>query len=557
MQAIHNIAEILAQKGITHAIISPGSRCAPLTIALVRHPKITTRSISDERSAGFIALGLAQTLKEPVVLLCTSGSAALNYGPAIAEAFYRNIPLIVLTADRPTEWIDQLDGQTIRQQNIFGQHVKASYHIPADHTHPDQIWFINRSVNEAVNIANAATKGPVHLNIALREPLYPGSEIVFDPNSRIIEKSAIQNQLTASAWKVLANEVQWYQTILIVAGQDCLDRNLIKQLNALQEQYNIVVVGDIISNVSSVKNVIKHHDVFISKQGLARLKPDLLLTIGLSLISKGLKQFIRNNKPKAHWHIQNANSIADTFQTLTRHIATDPMYFLENIKLLEIQKAASQKNFWDAWQKEEVTAKKSLHSFFETQVFGEFETVKEVIDCLNDDTILHLSNSMTVRYANIIGTNKTMEVMANRGTSGIDGSTSTAIGASLANDKMHILLTGDMAFFYDRNALWNKYLKPNLKIVVLNNHAGGIFRIIDGPKNQPELEEYFETSQSLNAKHTAEDHQMAYFKATTREEFHNLLPVFLAEAGKPALFEIMTDSKTNAAIFEEYKERCR
>ena len=254
---------------------------------------------------------------------------------------------------------------------------------------------------------------------------------------------------------------------MIVAGQDSLDNNLIKQLNALQEQYNIVVVGDIISNVSSVKNVIKHHDVFISKQGLAQLKPDLLLTIGLSLISKGLKQFIRNNKPKAHWHIQNANSIADTFQTLTRHIATDPTYFLENIALLEIQKAASQKNFWDAWQKEEVTAKKSLHSFFETQVFGEFEAVKEVIDCLNDGTILHLSNSMTVRYANIIGTNKTMEVMANRGTSGIDGSTSTAIGAAVGSQKPTLLITGDIGFFYDSNALWNAYIPKNFKIIFI------------------------------------------------------------------------------------------
>jgi 2-succinyl-5-enolpyruvyl-6-hydroxy-3-cyclohexene-1-carboxylate synthase len=553
LQAIHNIAEILAQKGVTHAILSPGSRCAPITIALVRHPKITTKTISDERSAAFIALGLAQTLKQPVALLCTSGTAALNYAPAIAEAYFRQIPLIVITADRPTEWIDQLDGQTIRQQQLFGQHIKASYHIPTEHHHTEIQWFINRTFNEAINISTNDTKGPVHINIALREPLYPNAEVKFDPTTRIIERLDAETQLSAQTWHSLATSLQSLKTIMVIVGQHEFNETLLQQLSTLQKQYNLVIVGDFISNISSVPQAIKHHDVFLGKAYSNTLKPDLLITFGLSLISKALKQFVRNNPPKAHWHIQQTAIVADTFKTLTKHIPTDIGYFIENSHLLGLTKTATQTSFFEAWQMQEQKAKSYLQSFFKTQDFGEFETIQIVLGAIKEETVLHLSNSMTVRYANILSTNQTVEVMANRGTSGIDGSTSTALGASLANQKTHLLITGDMAFFYDRNALWNNYIKSNFKIIVLNNHAGGIFRIIDGPKNQPELEEYFETTQALDAEKTAIEHGFNYFKASNKQALLEALPLFLGDNNKASLLEVFTDSKTNAMIFENYK----
>jgi 2-succinyl-5-enolpyruvyl-6-hydroxy-3-cyclohexene-1-carboxylate synthase len=535
LQSIYNIPEILAQKGVFHAVVSPGSRCAPLTIALARHPKINTKTISDERSAAFIALGIAQELEQPVVLVCTSGTAALNYAPAIAEAFYRNIPLIIITADRPTEWIDQLDGQTIRQQQIYSNHIKASYHIPADQEHHDLQWFINRTVNEAVNMANQSGKGPVHINVALREPLYP---IVT---------------LSENDWDDLATEIKAYNKILIVIGQQKLDQYQLTLLEKIQENTQIVVVGDIISNTNTLKYSIKHHDVFINKTDQQSLKPDLLITFGLSLISKGLKQFIRQNHPKAHWHIQNTEIISDTFQTLTRHLPIEPSYFLAQFHFLDFAVNAEQIEFWESWQRAELQAKKYLSQVFTSQPFGEFEAISYLLKTIHHNTNVHLANSMTVRYANILSCEKHVEVFANRGTSGIDGSTSTAVGSSFVSDKINILITGDMAFFYDRNALWNKYIKSNFKVVILNNQAGGIFRIIDGPKSQPELEEYFETTQILNAKKLAEDHHFHYFEANTKESYLSQLNVFIDVNDQPAILEVFTDSKTNAEIFEHYK----
>ena len=223
LQPIYDIAELCAQKGVTQAVICPGSRCAPLTLALVRHGDITVRTFSDERSAAFIATGIAHETQAPALLLCTSGSAAYNFAPAIAEAYFQQLPLIVFTADRPKEWIDQHDGQTIRQPGIFGSHVKKSFTLPEDYGHPDAVWYLHRTVNEAINLANEEPKGPVHINVPLREPLYPvGSEkIAYSNNLKVIH--AHPTQLSISEKEKISLELE-------KAG---LDKNQISSLSGI------------------------------------------------------------------------------------------------------------------------------------------------------------------------------------------------------------------------------------------------------------------------------------------------------------------------------------
>ena len=197
MQAVYNIAEICARHGITDVVLSPGSRSAPLTLAFARHPAFAgrVRVVPDERAAAFIALGMAQATRRPVVLVCTSGSAGLNYAPAVAEAFFQQIPLLILTADRPPEWIDQLDGQTIRQQDLYGRHAKGTFDFPVDTTHPDAKWFSERIINEAINLSQAAPAGPVQVNVPLREPFYPkaGEEMKYEQDVSIFSERAATN----------------------------------------------------------------------------------------------------------------------------------------------------------------------------------------------------------------------------------------------------------------------------------------------------------------------------------------------------------------------------
>ncbi|AYA35853.1 2-succinyl-5-enolpyruvyl-6-hydroxy-3-cyclohexene-1-carboxylic-acid synthase [Hymenobacter oligotrophus] len=605
LQPIHNIAEICAQHGITDVVLSPGSRSAPLTIAFARHPDLRVRVVPDERAAAFVGLGLAQAQGRPVALVCTSGTAGLNYAPAVAEAYFQRVPLVIFTADRPPEWIDQLDGQTIRQTNLYGRHAKAAFELPVDFAHRDAQWHATRLVNEAINLAQEFPQGPVQVNVPLREPFYPaaGEEIKYEA-VRISGEVAGAPQLPSGELDVLRTQLRQTKRVLVVAGQHPADEPLLLALRRLGAAYQIPVVGDLIANVHlpvgpdyDVRTApLGRQDVFMAvpEQGLKEaLRPELLITFGQSLISKALKNYLRDYAPQQHWHVQQAGPVADTFRSLTRIIRMEPAAFFEALladqpKTAEAElatamagskptrltwqgpgsardEAAAPKDaFTTPWQRANGWATGFLAEFMQQpqQPFNEFTAIYRALQQLPDRAALHLANSMAVRYANILGVpaERAIEVFANRGTSGIDGCNSTAVGAALANpERPVVLLTGDVAFFYDRNAFWHNYPTPNLKIILINNHAGGIFRLIDGPRQQPELEEFFETRQQLTAENTARDFGLGYHTARTFAELDKALPVFFAptKKGNAAVLELTTDSATNAAFFEQYRAAVR
>lgn len=604
IQAVFNIAEICAQHGITDVVLSPGSRSAPLTLAFARHPAYQgkLRVVPDERAAAFIALGLAQATRRPVVLVCTSGTAGLNYAPAVAEAFFQQIPLLVLTADRPPEWIDQLDGQTIRQRNLYGAHAKGTFDFPADTTHPDAKWHAERLLNEAINLTLAGPAGPVHVNVPLREPFYPtaGEEVGYEADVKIIRDDHSNTILPPAEILDLRRQLREAGRVLVVAGQQPENPTLTAALYEFAEARHIPVVADTIANLGDVP-AVRHHDIFLaglSQAQKADLRPDLLITFGQSLISKSLKLFLRDAAPAQHWHLQTAGEVADTFRRLTRIIRVQPAVFFQQLtvyetkdyhrsehsrpvsflSLREAQKVTEGSNPCIStepqpeassiprgateasltWQQADTAATAFLKQFFaaDGQPFNEFAAMRLALAGLPDDTALHLANSMAVRYANILGlpADRPIDVFANRGTSGIDGCTSTAVGAALAQPgRPVVLLTGDVAFFYDRNAFWHNYPTPNLRVVLFNNHGGGIFRLIDGPRQQPELDEFFETHQALTAENLCRDFKLRYLPVASFEELTAALPVFFAAEGGAAVLEIFTDSKTNAAFFEEYR----
>jgi len=558
LKHINDIAAICAGHGVKTAIISPGSRSAPLTLAFARHPDIETKVIPDERSAAFVALGMAQIQQKPVVLVCTSGSAAYNYAPAVAEAYYQQVPLLVLTADRPPEWIDQYDGQTIRQSGIYGKHVKASFDYPDNPTHADIQWHANRQVNEALIKTSSAPMGPVHINVPLREPFYPETdEKTFFRKVRLIEPTAPILGIKEEDWEGLSNTWKQCTNRLIIGGQQEVDDDVSQSLNAFAEATNTPVIGDVISNLHDIDLVIEHQDAFLAPgldQQNADLQPELLITFGKSNISKNLKRFIRKYKPAVHWHIQPHDWYQDTFQSLTRLIKMHPAGFFSGL-LERVNNHSSDSAYQTAWIEKDNLANRAISGFFGNQPFGEFQAVHCALNQLPEHGHLHLANSMSVRYVNFLGLaeKQNVEVWCNRGTSGIDGSNSTAVGAALAQGKMVTLITGDMAFFYDRNAFWQNEKLPNLRIIVLNNHAGGIFRLIKGPSDQPELEEFFETEQRLDAHHLANEFDLGYQKAENLTELNDCLASFYTPGEKPKILEVMTDSKVNAEVFANFK----
>ncbi|MFC5408283.1 2-succinyl-5-enolpyruvyl-6-hydroxy-3-cyclohexene-1-carboxylic-acid synthase [Larkinella bovis] len=568
-QQVLNLVEVCVRKGIREAVISPGSRSAPITLALARHPGLTTRVVADERSAGFIAMGLAQQIGQPVIVVCTSGSAVYNLAPAVAEAYFQEIPLLILTADRPKDWTHQQDGQTIYQTEIFGKHVKRSFEFPADVVHPDARWFADRVANEAVELTRAEPCGPVHINLPLREPLYPTADETFQYGPvKLIEPLKPVLGLSAETWHRLQEEWDSAERKLIAVGQGPHDPALLAILKKLSEEWHIPIVGDVIANIGRNDEFISRQDVFLQTPDTEfknRLRPDLLITCGQSFLSKPFKLFLRSNPPARHWQIQPHDRLADPFQSLTRLIPYEPAAFFEKLfSDIDYQRFVSNDEddeaddqFQATWQTVDRKAARMVNQFLKDEaVFHEWAVVQRVLEALPVDSQLHVANSMPVRYVNLCGLDEKQQVavFANRGTSGIDGCLSTAVGAALTTPKTVTALIGDVAFFYDRNALWNNLVPPNLRIIVLNNHGGNIFRIIDGPAKQPELEPYFETSQPLTAANTARDAGLQYTQVSSYAALKTALADFFAPGDGGKLLEIETSRPTNADQFQRYRQ---
>lgn len=561
-QPIYDIAALCAKKKVTQVVLCPGSRCAPLTLAFTRHPDITTRTFSDERSAAFIALGMARKLGSPVVLVCTSGTAAYNFAPAVAEAFFSNIPLIVFTADRPAEWIAQQDGQTIYQENIFGNHVKKSFRLPQDYAHPDDSWAINRMVNEAINLAMRYPTGPVHINAPFREPLYPAPDenIIYD-SPRVINVHPSETTLTTAQQQVIRERWSQFNRILVVAGQQEPNEGVRNALKKFLDVHAVPFVTDILSNLHPVGNAILHADLFLgaaTEDVKKKLQPDLLITFGESLISKNLKLFLRNHKPLHHWHIQPAGDACDTFKSVTDIFNSDPSAFFEFLASIE-DKTSEHKTreaYREHWQSEERKAKHVLQHFFPQPDLNELELVKEVMQRLPQACSLHLANSMSVRYANMIALDTSqsgVRVFANRGTSGIDGCTSTSVGDNLVSSDPTFLITGDLAFFYDRNAFWHNYPLKNLRILLLNNHGGIIFNMIDGPAALPEAPEYFVTHQRLTAHKLCEEFGFEHLSLSDKSRYNDVLEKFFSQDGSVKILELETDIAINKTVLDNLK----
>lgn len=562
LQPLIDMAEICYQQGIRHVVISPGSRSAALTLAFARHGGFRSHVCIDERAAGFIALGMAQQIESPVVLICTSGSAAYNFAPAVSEAFFQQIPLLVLTADRPKEWQHQYDGQTIYQTGIFGQHVKRSFEVSPDYQHSDVQWAINRITNEAINLASMAPNGPVHINVPIREPFYPseGEDFNASREVRIIKRQENDIVWPQAFWEELLDEWESAPKILIAGGQNKPDAALNAILNRIAEEWQIPVLGDCIANLSG-KEIIRHHDLFLGKNGAENLRPDLLITFGMSFLSKEFKQFIRRNPPRYHWNISEDAFLADPFQSVTRDISGKAVSLLESLfekldyqSFVENSDLGHDTGFHALWLENERNARQKKHENLQNlSTLSDLTLLDFVFKFTKGYFQLHIANSMSVRYANVLATeNEWSGVFANRGTSGIDGCVSTAIGAARVNGQPTLLVVGDVAFLYDRNGLLIDNLPQNLKVVVLNNAGGNIFRMIDGPGSLPELETFFETRHSFSAQRTCEDSGIAYFRVSEAEGAGNVIQEFLNFDGI-ALLEGFTDPVENTRAWKALK----
>ncbi len=541
IQLAQAVIQIFRQKEIQHIVISPGSRNAPLTIGFTNQEDFTCYSIADERCAAFFALGLAQQLQKPVAVVCTSGSAVLNYYPAVAEAFYSQIPLLIVSADRPKNKIDIGDGQTIRQENVFANHIVFSANL-TENASPQNDNLIVSAIETAIS-----QKGPAHINVPFEEPLY---ETLLEPTYIPIISNSFTEKSEFNLDAKFLSEWQSAKKKLILVGE--LLPNAIEQkyIESLANDESVLVLLEKTSNL--------HHPTFIdridtlistfSEDEKLNFQPDILLTFGGMVVSKRIKSLMRNYKPKQHWHIDEIRAY-DTFGCLSQHFQTNSTSFLSQLVVKNnLVESNYQLDFQSIWQDRLVKHEKYMSEI----PFSDFKVFDFLSRNLPENIQLQVSNSSPIRYLQLVALPKTIEVFSNRGTSGIDGSTSTAIGAALANKKPTIFVTGDISFLYDSNALWNNYIPKHFKIILINNSGGGIFRILPGHEETETFNTFFETAHQLTAEHLAKMYAFEYTSVQNEAELHAVWDSFISNDNRPSILEIFTPEKTNDIVLLDY-----
>lgn len=537
------LATRTAQAGIQYVVLSPGSRNAPFAIAFDAHPDIQTLVIHDERAAAFVALGLAQETQKPVALCCTSGSACLNYYPALAEAYYRNIPLLVLTADRPAEWINQGDGQTIVQREVFKNHAHA--YLELDESGFQLNNELESQLQQTLEHLHARWKGPIHINVGLNEPLYQQAAIqTFENYQPSTEKT--QSQLPDFS---LLNG----KKIMVLVGQMTPNAQFEQALARFAAQSNVVVL---VENTSNIQNERFNACIDRSLNGLDTENPDfhpeVLISFGGAVVSKRIKAYLRKNKAAFHWRVAPDFPEMDTFRLNTTFLnipETDFMQALEKESLI-----LNTTNYNGKWKAIDYLAK-DKQALFETPtaILTDYDVFSTFFELVEGPAVLHMANSSVVRYTQLFDPIIGLRYESNRGTSGIDGSVSTAVGAALASpDTQHYLICGDISLIYDSNAFWTKPFPKNLKIVVIQNKGGGIFQIIPGPAASPLREQYFEATHQTSPAAVIRGYGFEVQEAHSKASIFEDLSAFLNPKNQIQIIQIETAQDENAAVLDHF-----
>lgn len=551
------LTALLVAFGISHAVVSPGSRNAPLAHSLASCPAISCVPVVDERSAAFTAIGMSQALHRPVAVCCTSGSALLDMAPAVAEAFYQNIPLLILSADRPAAWIGQMDAQTIVQPGAFHNFIRKEVTLP-EPVNAESLWHCNRLINEALLELTAGSCGPVHINIPISEPLFAMSTPELPKVRRISREQTSILKLS----REMQTEWQQSRRPLIIVGQTLPGHDLVEPLRALMHS-GCLVLAEHLANLTELqgeKFFIDRVETMLAKKDTPLPAPDFVLTLSGHVVSKRLKLFLRKAAPFTHWHVSPEGSCPDLFQNLTRAVAAQPSELVQALNSPPRNK--NDASYLAAWGDCCQAVHSSLLAYTPND-FSDVAITQRVLAALPSDCNLQLGNSSAVRNAQLFDLPVGTRIFCNRGVNGIDGSLSTATGCAIADDHPTFVLIGDLSFFYDQNALWKESLPGTLRILLFNNGGGGIFHMLPG-LNSPHRDRFIAGSSNLTAEHVAETYAIEYHKARNFSELAKLLPTFCAAPRRnteaytrPQLLEIFSDISTCAkAIRQLERQAC-
>ena len=546
------LADLLTAHGVRHAVLSPGSRNTPLILALTRREGMECHVVVDERSAAFIALGMSLQAGEPVALVCTSGTALLNYAPAVAEAFYRHVPLVVISADRPEEWIDQDDSQTIWQQDALAPYVKRSCDISARIDFPNGPWWTDRMINDVLLECRGGRPGPVHINVRLDAPLNTQKEYA-EGEARVVTMISPAAVLPVSEARVIAMPLASPRKVLVIAGFHEPDEKLNRALIKLASLPNVAVMTESISNMHSPKFIDRIDSTLcrLTDEERERLRPDTVITLGGAIVSRHIKDWLRSIPTLDHWHVGISHTTIDCFKHLSRRVDMDATIVMGQMAAA-LQPHRAPSDYAEAWRDVAARAREKHDAYVAATPWSDLKALAYVFTHLPRRCNLHLSNGTPVRYAQLLNDLRIHRSECNRGVSGIDGCTSTALGASALYDGVTVLISGDMSFQYDISALSSRLLSPRMKMIVMCNGGGGIFRFISATSALPETEQYFAVGTNLPLRDLCHGYGIEYFEADTADTLRHAMAGWQAVTDRPTLLAIHTPADISAKVLKEY-----
>ena len=552
---VNILTSLLLEYGVSDAVVCPGSRNAPIVHNLSVCEAIRCRPVTDERSAAFYALGLAIATRRPTVVCVTSGSALLNVMPAVAEAAYQHVPLVVISADRPQQWIDQLDGQTIPQSDALGRFVRKAVQLPEPHNDEER-WLCRRLVNEAMHLATCRQGAPVHINVPISEPLFEFDTEQLPQLSRFnyIKRAAIKD-----ASMDMPDAFHDATRPMIVIGQLAHGTVSHETIRSLSEKY--VVMSEPLSNPSymtihfdeAIRYIVSDNSsINDDEDDKTAYYPDYIIYVGDTLVSKPARRFLRNAKAPSCLITPDAADIHDPLMTLTDIVECDTDSINALLaSLCDAPDTDERCRFHDRWQS--FLDAYAAHADAYAPEYSQMATVKyfeEQLADLDIDICVHYANSSAVRLACIYAQHY---VWCNRGVNGIEGSLSTAAGFSLATHDMTVCVIGDLSFFYDQNALWNSNLRGNLRIILLNNRGGGIFRQLPGLSDSPAADDLIMASHENTAQGICTQNDIGYLSAKNMDEMQiGIVTLLTRESERPMLLEVFTDSNDDVKALEKY-----
>ena len=525
-EPINILTSLLVAHGVTKAVVCPGSRNAPIVHNLSECGAIACYPVTDERSAGFYALGMAQQNKGRVAVCVTSGTALLNLAPAVAEAYYQRVPLVIVSADRPKAWINQQDGQTLPQADALGPLVKKAVSLPEGRDETER-WHCNRLVNEALLALDHHGAGPVHINVPLSEPLFRFN-VETPPAQRIIRRLVPRSVDSADIQPLLTGFAQARRPLIVIGQlpEGALPADCIGRLAS-----RAAVISEVLSYAGGIQNT---DDLIASLPNADTLLPDFILHLGGMLIGKNLKAFLRRASKAEQWLANATGEVCDTFMHLTGMVESVPTTVLRCcLETLPKEEAEEYATLWNnASQTLQQQREQEELPFSEAAVVKHFEAQ---LTRASFPFRVHYANSLSVRLANRYAHH---HIGCNRGVNGIEGSLSTAAGMSVGESGKVFCVIGDLSFFYDQNALWNRNLRGNFRILLLNNGGGGIFQQVQGMPSDALHRRLVCAEHTTHAEGICRQNDVHYLSACTTDEMKAGIDWLLnAESERPILLE--------------------